>query len=154
MHEKINLCLVAGTHLDVKAYYVDEIKKLGLGKNLGNNLTIVCEISKKDYFAKFNEQLNKTDILWTKPSELSFYCALGMPIIVSPPIGSQEAWNRKWLFEIGAGIDQEDPKYVSEWLDDWIKDGRMARKAWAGFVYAPRMGTYEIENHLRNLDRK
>jgi hypothetical protein len=143
---RINVCLVAGTHLDVKGYFMEEIEKEGLTSRLNINLSVLCELSKKDYFLKFNEQLNRTDVLWTKPSELSFYSGLGLPIIISPHIGSQEAWNKKWLFEVGAGIDQEDPKYVSDWIEEWLSDGRLARKAWQGFSNAPRMGTYEIEN--------
>jgi len=145
---KVKLVLVAGTHLDIKQYFEDEAKKEGLTKYLQKNINILAELTKKDYFAKFNQILNTTDILWTKPSELSFYSALGLPIILSPPIGSQEGWNKKWLFGTGAGLDQEDQRFVSEWLDEMLADGRLARSAWQGFLNAPRMGTYNIEKEV------
>ena len=148
LDNKINVCLVAGTHLDLKEDFVNAVTELGLGKRLGKNITILSEITKKEYFAKFNEQLNKTDILWTKPSELSFYSALGIPIIIAPPLGAQEVWNRKWLFGLGAGSDQEDPLYASQWITEKLHDGRLARKAWNGFLNAPRLGTYNIERIL------
>lgn len=148
IENKIRLVLAVGTHLDIKQLFEDKIHEEGLSKHISKNIIIVAEISKKDYFAKFNQILNETDILWTKPSELSFYSALGIPIIIAPPIGSQEHFNKKWLFEIGAGLEQEDPKYVSEWIDEWLSDGRLARKAFEGYLNAPRMGTYEIEKIL------
>ena len=48
-----------------------------------------------EYFNTFNETLRETDILWTKPSELSFYAGLGIPIIIAPTIGSLEDFNKK-----------------------------------------------------------
>jgi hypothetical protein len=145
---KIRLVLVAGTHFDVKQYFEDEAENVGLRKYYGKSLIILAEMKKKDYFEKFSKILNETDILITKPSEMSFYSALGIPIVILPPIGAQEGWNRKWLSEIGAGIDEEDPKYASDWIEEWLSDGRLADRALNGFVHAPRMGTYEIERIL------
>ena len=144
----VNLCLVAGTHLEVKEHFLEVILSEGLKSVLNKNLTIIFELTKKDYFKSFNAQLNKTDVLWTKPSELSFYSGLAIPIIIAPPIGAQELWNRKWLFEIGAGSNQEDPKYTHLWLFEKLKDGRLARKAWNAYLNAPRLGTYNIERIL------
>ncbi len=142
---KIRLVLVAGTHFDVKQYFEDEAEKAGLKKYYGKSLIIFAEMKKRDYFEKFSRILNETDILITKPSEMSFYCALGIPIVILPPIGAQEGWNRKWLSEIGAGIDEENSKYASDWIDEWLSDGRLAMRALNGFIHAPRMGTYNIE---------
>lgn len=145
---EVNFCLVPGTHLDIKQYFLDAIKKEKLDDLVGKNLTLISEITKKDYFAAFNEQLNITDILWTKPSELSFYTALGIPIIIAPPLGEQEKRNRRWLTDLGAGTDQLKPEYFSDWLDEWLDEGLLARKAWNGYLYAPRLGTYNIERIL------
>ena len=109
-------------------------------------INIVYALGKVDYFVEFNEILRETDILWTKPSELSFYAALGLPIIISPPIGAQEVFNRKWLLEIGCAFDQEDPKYTHQWLFELLESGRVAEAAWEGFMEAPKMGTYNIEH--------
>jgi hypothetical protein len=143
--KKIRFVLVAGTHLDVKQYFEDEAEKAGLKKYFGKSLIIFAEMKKKDYFEKFSKILNETDILITKPSEMSFYAALGIPLVILPPIGAHEGWNRKWLSEIGAGIDIENPRYASDWIEEWLSDGRLAMRALNGFIRAPRMGTYEIE---------
>jgi len=97
------------------------------------------------YFKRFNEKLKKTDILWTKPSELSFYSALGLPIIIAPAVGSQEDFNKRWLEKSGFGISQGDPDYVDEWLFDWLDQGYLAEAAFEGFVEGERLGTYNIE---------
>jgi hypothetical protein len=88
--------------------------------------------------------MHSTDILWTKPSELSFYSALGLPIIMSPAIGSQEKFNRKWLLEIRAGIRQINPDYAHQWLFELLENGSLADAAWSGFLRARKLGTYNI----------
>jgi len=87
---KIRLLLSAGTHLDINEYFIKEIKKSKLADYSGKGIDIIFELTKKEYFEKFNKKLNETDILWTKPSELSFYCALGLPVVVTAPLGNQE----------------------------------------------------------------
>ena len=96
------------------------------------------------YIEKFNRTLHDADILWTKPSELSFYCALGLPIIMTPAIGSHEKFNTKWLFGVQAGIKQENPEYADQWLFELLKDGRLAEAAWSGFLKARKLCTYKI----------
>ena len=110
----LRLFLGAGAKRNVKDYFLEKIKECGLEKNLGGSVEIIWGEGVGDYLKKFNQALRATDILWTKPSELSFYCALGLPIIIAPPIGSQEDFNRAWLLSLGSGIDQEDPDYVGE----------------------------------------
>ncbi len=104
---------------------------------------------KIDYFNTFSRVIRETDILWTKPSELSFYCGLGIPIIMSPDVGSQEIYNRKWLIEVQAGISQEDPDYTDQWLFDLINAGRLAESAWDGCLKARKFGTYKIAEILK-----
>lgn len=142
---QITVTLVAGIHNAVNSYFKRELKNIGLTSCLGQKIKIIFSNSKEDYFKKFNRALRTTDILWTKPSELSFYCALGLPIIIAPPIGEQEVFNRRWLEGIGAGIFQDDPKYTSEWLFDWINSGWLAEAAMQGFLEASKFGTYNVE---------
>ena len=97
-----------------------------------------------DYFDVFDGALRSTDILWTKPSELSFYCGLGIPIVTTPAIGSQEQFNRRWLLELGAGIRQENPDYTDQWLFDYLRNGLFADAAWSGFLKARKLGIYNI----------
>ena len=107
---EIKLNLVAGTKAVVRDYF-EEVRE-DLGREAGMHVTIVYAATPWEYFERFTEMLHTTDILWTKPSELSFYCALGVPIILSPAIGAQEYFNRQWLLEIQAGIRQEVRDHV------------------------------------------
>jgi len=142
-HIQINL--IAGTHKNLKTFFEKEVKKLGIKTTHSSGVNIIFENTRPAYFTAFNKMLRETDILWTKPSELSFYTGLGIPIVMAEPIGSQEKFNRLWLQQIGGGIDQLDPEYTDEWLFDWIDSGALARMAWNGYIEAPTHGTYRIE---------
>ena len=144
---RVKLHLVAGVHNDVSQYFRKSIASLKLNQYLERgDITIIVDSSKEGYFKKFNQALRTTDVLWTKPSELSFYCALGLPIIIAPPIGSQEDFNKAWLHDLSAGIDQEDPRYVGEWLFDWLHSGRLASRAMHGYLYAQKTGAGKVED--------
>ncbi len=120
-------------------------------KDLGcPTIGVVWGRSLEEYFKKFTECMRTTDILWTKPSELSFYCGLGIPIIVAPTIGSQEQHNQGWLMEIQAAFPQEDPHYAHQWLFDMLEAGRLADAAWDGFLKARKYGTYKIYEILQS----
>lgn len=144
--QEIRLNLVPGTRKDVAAFYQRAAADLGLKKQLGEWLVIPTFDSRAQYFEGFTELLKTTDILWTKPSELSFYTGLGIAVVMAPPIGSQEKFNRIWLQYMGGGVAQNDPRYASEWLFDWINSGGIARMAWNGYMEAPTHGTYRIED--------
>ena len=109
-----------------------------------HNIKIIFATEKDVYFQEFNEALRITDILWTKPSELVFYSALGIPIIMAPSVGSQEVFNRTWLKTINAGISQNNQKYTHEWLYDWVQSGWLAEAAMAGFLDSRQFGVYNI----------
>lgn len=145
-NKKIKLNLVAGNRPEIKTYFAEATAANGL--RIGEGIEIIFAPDKIEYFRLFNQCLHQTDILWTKPSELSFYCALGLPIIISDPVGSQEDWNRDWLLSLGAGIDSLAPEYVDEWLPDLLSSGRLARAAVDGFLNAEQMGAYNIEKLL------
>ncbi|HAT03810.1 MAG TPA: hypothetical protein DCS29_03515 [Candidatus Magasanikbacteria bacterium] len=142
----VHLNLVAGIRNDVYRYYQAILKDMDLSNKGDAHVSILFAETKFDYFKKFNTVLNETDVLWTKPSELSFYAGLGLPIIMAPTIGSQEDFNRQWLASTGAGVLQEDPKYTGEWLFDWLESGWLAQAAMEGFLNAPRNGAYHIED--------
>jgi len=99
--KELKVILSAGIRKKVKKYFLKNIEKLGLKKNFNKNIEIVFSEKIEDYFKDFNKKLRKTDLLWTKPSELSFYTGLGIPIIMASSIGSQEDFNRKWLLALG-----------------------------------------------------
>jgi hypothetical protein len=145
INKEIQINLVAGVHNEVATYFKKELRRLGLSGEIGKTIHIILASNKIDYFSKFNQALRTTDILWTKPSELCFYCALGIPIIMATPIGSQEDFNQEWLRKLGAGIRQYEPRYCGEWLFDWIKSGWLAEAAMRGFIEAPQSGVFKIE---------
>jgi len=142
---EIRLILVAGIRKEVNEYFKTVKKEIDLD---GESIKIIFSESLHEYFNLFNQALHETDILWTKPSELSFYCALGIPIVLSPIIGSQEKFNRKWLHEIQAGIRQENPEYTEQWLYDLLNRGTLAESAWDGFLKARKLGTFKIKQVL------
>ena len=146
LSRKVVVNLVAGTRLGVRSHFEKDLKELKLSKKIGKGINIIFAMDKKSYFTELNEVLRHTDIVWTKPSEMSFYTGLGLPIIIAPPVGAHEKYNREWLQHIGSGFVQENPEYTDDWLFYWLEDGRLAEAAWEGFVEAPNLGTYEIEN--------
>lgn len=150
--EKIKVILSAGTRPEVMAYFLRNIEKIGLKRNMNKNIEIIFEKSIADFFAEFNKKLRETDILWTKPSELSFYAGLGVPIIVAPTVGSQEDLNNKWLLRIGAGIPMENPKYSGQWIFDYLVSGRFAEAAMEGYIEIEKMGVYNIKKILAEND--
>lgn len=146
---RLNINLIAGVHKDVELYFKKAVQGAGLARLLNKSVNILFVSSKQEYMKTFNHLLRTTDILWTKPSELSFYTALGLPIIIAPPIGSQEDFNKQWLVYLGGGIAQENPKYSSQWLFDWIQSGRLAEAAAQGFLEAPKNGLANIIRYLK-----
>lgn len=151
LHKKIDagevtLNLVAGSRPDVRDYFMQEVHRLHLDKKHNGCVNIIYADQKYEYFHRFNTALHSTDLLWTKPSELSFYAGLGIPIIMAPTVGSQEDFNKQWLHSIGAGVEQEDPRYTHEWLFDWLDSGWLAQAALEGYMDAPRNGAYHIED--------
>ena len=141
---KIVLNLVAGVSKEVAESFRAAVAKLALNEELGRGVNILCSPSKEEYFKAFNALLAETDVLWTKPSELSFFSALGLPILIAPPIGSQEIQNRKWLNYLDAGTDALDPSDTHEWLPDLLRSGRLAELALNGFLKGEREGVHNI----------
>jgi hypothetical protein len=136
---EVRLTILAGIRPEV-ARFVRQLKKeLELPQ-----VEVVFGDTLEEYFASFTACMRTTDILWTKPSELSFYSGLGIPIIIAPPIGSQELYNQNWLVEIQAGYPQGDPRYTDQWLFHLLEGGRLADAAWDGFLKARKYGTYKI----------
>ncbi len=144
---KVKLILSVGIKAKNRDYFISFVQKLFKRKSL-DNIEIIFDEDIENYFKKFNEALRRTDILWTKPSELSFYAALGLPIIIAPPIGSQEDFNMRWLVKSGFGIMQEDPAYCHQWLFDWLDKGYLAEAAMQGFIEGERFGAMKIKRIL------
>ncbi len=139
--KEIKVIISVGVRDEMRKYYEDRISDL----KLDGGVYILSGITIDEYFDKFNKALRKTDILWTKPSELSFYAGLGIPVIVAPTIGSQEDFNKRWLLHVGVGVSQEDPKYTAEWFYDMLNSGNFAEMAMQGFLEIEKKGVFNIE---------
>ncbi|MEK7664787.1 MAG: hypothetical protein AAB361_01450 [Patescibacteria group bacterium] len=140
-NNKLRIIISIGIREELKKYFANNIK----GLKLDGWVSILFGKTTNEYFEKFNSALRETDILWTKPSELSFYAGLGIPIIIASSIGSQEDFNKRWLLHIGAGVSQEDPAYADQWFFDLLNGGDFAELAMQGFVEIEKMGAYNIE---------
>ncbi|MFA5954245.1 MAG: hypothetical protein WC817_01770 [Patescibacteria group bacterium] len=138
--------LEAGTHASVRDAFLQGVKENRLRPYLNTFVHVRYSKTKAEYFPSYTRLLKKTDILWTKPSEQSFYTGAGIPIIIAPPLGSQEDFNARWLQTVGGGVPQNDPQYTNEWLFDWVESGGLARMAWSGYVEAPTHGAYRIQS--------
>ncbi len=147
--DRLRLCLAAGVRAEVAAKFCDWVRDAGLEPRLGNGVEVFLAGSLEEYFPRFNEILGRTDVLWTKPSELTFFSALGLPLIFSPPVGIHERYNRRWAVENGPGLKQRDPLHAGYWLREWLNEGTLAAAAWYGFLRMPKFGLYQILERVR-----
>jgi Domain of unknown function (DUF6938) len=150
---RMRLNLVAGVRAEVEQYFRRVIGELGLEAELGRSIRLLLAPTKDEYFAKFNQLLRETDVLWTKPSELCFYPALGIPLVMSAPLGAHEERNLETVLRVGAGQRQLDPRAAAEWLTDWANNGLLALNAFQGYFHMPRMGTENIKRLMFAPDR-
>jgi hypothetical protein len=139
---RLKLTLVAGVRPEVKERFDRWIEQADLEP--GNHVDVLFEAEVNTYFERFNQLLGTTDVLWTKPSEITFFAALGLPLVFSRPVGVHEQYNRRWAIEAGAGVKQRDPRFAAEWLADHLADGTLAAAAWSGFMRLPKLGLYQI----------
>ncbi|MCB4791063.1 MAG: hypothetical protein LHV68_04165 [Elusimicrobia bacterium] len=145
--QKVRINLSAGIREDVYRCFIDFLYSLNLKDYMNKNVRIIYSPDPYEYFDMFNKALRTTDVLWTKPSELVFYCALGIPILMAPSVGTHEALNKRWLQDIHTGIKPAGSvDHSSEWLFDLRKSGILAEAAWDGFLKARKLGTYKIEH--------
>ncbi len=140
----VRLALVAGVRPEVEARFREAVAGAGLEPLLGSAIEIVSEPTFAGYYARFNALLARTDVLWTKPSELTFYGALGLPLVLAPPVGVHARYNRRWARESGAGLKQREARFAAEWIADWLADGMLAAAAWAGSMRLPKFGLFRI----------
>jgi hypothetical protein len=146
---RYKLRLVAGVSRTVERAFADFLLHIGLFPKITNGVEIICEDNRNAYFERFNRLMRVTDILWTKPSELSFYSALGIPIVMAPTIGDQEDKNSKWLTDKSCALPQYTPLQAAEWLSDLLRDGILAEKALNGFIKNRKLGVYKIEEIIK-----
>jgi hypothetical protein len=139
---RLRLTLLAGVRPAVADRFATDLRANGLAGHPG--VRLVAAEGLEAYFRACNATLAETDILWTKPSEMTFYGALGLPLLLSPPVGEQERYNKRWAIEQGAGLEQRDARVAGEWIGEWLADGTLAGAAWSGFRRLPKRGLYRI----------
>lgn len=139
----LRLALVAGTHRGLAARF-----RSWCGREIGARAERAVEIVEGAdfgaYYRSFNALLERTDVLWTKPSELVFYAALGLPLILDDPVGAHERANRRWVLDARAGVDRPPARRIAETISSWLANGTLADCARAGFESLPRGGTRRI----------
>jgi hypothetical protein len=140
---KLRINLIAGVRKEVSDYF----KKL-TDARFGDAVKVIFENKKDAYFKAFNRSMRTTDLLVTKPSELSFYAGLGLPLLLTPSLGSQEEYNRKWLLSQNAAIDLPQQGDLAGWFRKKLDDGTFARLAVNGFQNIEKSGYYNILDHL------
>jgi len=146
--DRLRLTLVSGVRPEVMRSFETQIAAAGLEPERGRSIQILFETALDHYFDRFDATLADADILWTKPSELVFYAGLGLPLLLSDPIGIHESYNLRWARENGAGLKQRDPRVTGERLLDLLADGNLAAAAWAGYKRLPHRGLYQIMDRL------
>jgi UDP-N-acetylglucosamine:LPS N-acetylglucosamine transferase len=148
---RLKLTLVAGIRPEVAARFELSLARAGLMAERNRSIEILVADNIADYFQRFNARLADSDALWTKPSEMTFFAALGLPVILAPAVGEHEKLNARWASEHGAALPQRDPRVALNWLDEWLDDGTLAGAAWNGFRALPRHGLYDIADDLARV---
>jgi hypothetical protein len=147
---RVRLIVSVGTNRRIFETILHQANRLGLGRELEKGLAILHDADPFLFLDKFNACLRRTDVLWTKPSELVFYSGLGLPILMAPPIGAHEELNSRWLHEVHAGVSMPGPaRYCNEWLFDMRESGELAEAAWDGFLNVRTLGAFKIERLIR-----
>jgi hypothetical protein len=101
-------------------------------------------------FDKFNSALKSTDVIITKPSEMVFYVALGIPLVFLPPIGAHEEKNRDYLFENECAVNMVPSTDFPRWLEKSRRRGFLQELAENGFTRLPKNGSVAIDELLRS----
>jgi len=99
-------------------------------------------------FDKFNSALKSTDVMITKPSEMIFYAALGIPLVFLPPIGAHEEKNRDYLFENECAVNMVPSTDFPRWLEKSRRRGFLQELAENGFTRLSKNGSVAIDELL------
>lgn len=149
---RVRLTLVAGVRPEVKQEFEMQLERVKLSSCDGvaqGGVDILFEPDLDRYFARFDELLSSADVLWTKPSEMVFYAGLGIPLLLTDPIGVHEKYNRQFARESGVALKQRDPRFIGERLQELLADGHLAAAAWSGYKRMPHLGLYRILERVR-----
>jgi UDP-N-acetylglucosamine:LPS N-acetylglucosamine transferase len=149
----LRLALVAGTRPRLAARFRKWCKR-EVGEDWSRVVEILEATSFESYYRRFNSLLERTDTLWTKPSELVFYAALGLPLILDNPVGAHERANTRWVLDAGAGVFRPSQARIRQGLERWFADGTLAECARSGYSKLPRGGVGAIAEKCSILVNK
>lgn len=147
---RLRLVLVAGTHRRIAAQFRRwRQRAMGSGAPAASIEVLHCD-SFRAYYRRFNQLLATVDILWTKPSELVFYAALGLPLVLDDPMGDHEIHNRDLVLSAGAGLERPPAREIAQWLRYALKTGHLVDAAQRGRTRLPSQGTENIASFCSN----
>jgi hypothetical protein len=149
LSDRVRLTLVAGVRGEVRDQFLRELERVGLTGEIDRRVTILYEPEIDRYLDRFDDVLATADVLWTKPSEMVFYAALGLPLLLSEPIGVHEHYNRRFARESGVAFIQRDPNTIGERLTELLDEGHLAAAAWAGYRRLPHSGLYRVLERIQ-----
>lgn len=144
---EVRLTVAVGTHADLAERVREIAETLGIE---GDRFELLHVAGVEPYLVAFRELLARTDALFTKPSEMSFYAALGVPLVLTTPLGAHERANRRWLLRREAALRFDRGDDLAASVRYWIASGALARVAWYGFRRLPKRGTYRIGEFVGN----
>jgi hypothetical protein len=144
---RVRLTLVAGTHRWVARRFhrwVDQAIASGVPEHA---IDVLFHDDFASYYHLFNARLADTDLLWTKPSELVFYGALGLPLVLEDPVGDHERHNRDLVVSAGVGVDRPPSGEIASWIRHKLADGWFPLAATRGPERLPVDGTRNIASY-------
>lgn len=150
LNGNVILYLVAGIKKEVIKEFVEYKEKKFSNCN---NIQIIWAQSFDDYFNNFVDLISHVHVLWTKPSEIVFYSALGIPIIMTKPIGAQEKANQEWVIENKAGVDQLISINAGYWIMTQFHSGQLGRMAHSGWYNGTRTALYRIPDIIEKTSK-
>ncbi len=148
----VHLTLVAGVRDEVAARLEAFIARHAPEAARAGAIEVIHDPTFDGYLRRFETCLAATDVLWTKPSEMTFFAALGIPLVLAPPLGHHERGNGTLARRKGFGLDAPALADVGRWLESHLHDGTLARAAWAGFTRMSSDGTYRVAELVRASD--
>ncbi|MCC7139577.1 MAG: hypothetical protein IT460_14230 [Planctomycetes bacterium] len=149
--DALRLTLVAGTRADTAERLTAIARRAGFAPGEGAPVEILHDADFETYARRFHDHLAETDVLWTKPSEITFFAAAGFALALTTPLGVQERANRDWVLARGAAVDAGALRDAARSLDARRADGSLAAAAFAGATRLPRHGTARVVNLVRSL---
>jgi hypothetical protein len=143
--EMVRLALVAGTRRRVRDRFREMVRRRGLDTA---GVTVLHASDFASYYRRFNALLAEADLLWTKPGELVFYGALGLPLVLADAVGDHEECNRRWADDCGATVQIGARGTAWSSISRGLEDGRLVTAAWKAYRSMPAEGLCKIAEVL------